>query len=399
MDFSNLLQQQPLHCPVVPPPLPLALRKEGRLAAGTEKRIFDLSWAKDSTEARSRLASVTQTGGFVWSIDGAEQASDPVALDAGTELMRVCWHPDGVRVLTGSSEGEICVCDCNSGEMQATLLASEEKDEVYGLEALTSELLAVGAGDTAQLWDLNRGTRIAETKFATAENGFHHGGEARNPDARAYLFSLAARGRAFCAALSDGTVRLLDSQTLQHIGTLKEHAARDTAAFGVAISPTSPLLATSGQDGAVLLWDFRKIGNGPLAEWDDGHGGAVHSLAFVAGVSSSGGGGGSGNGELLVSGGTERRLRIHETRTASLKVEGTASVLDSVLCVKAAPAASGGTAGPRVATAGGSGALISDAGISLWRVEEKAQLQAQAAAATSEEHAKRQRLADTSDGK
>ena len=100
-----------------------------------------------------------------------------------------------------------------------------------------------------------------------------------------------------------------------------------------------------------------------------------------------------------MSGGTERRLRIHETRTASLKVEGTASVLDSVLCVKAAPAAGGGTAGPRVATAGGSGALISDAGISLWRVEEKAQLQAQAAAATSEEHAKRQRLADTSDGK
>ena len=118
MGFPNLLQQQPLHCPVVPPPLPLALRKEGRLAAGTEKRIFDLSWAKDSTEARSRLASVTQTGGFVWSIDGAEKASDPVALDAGTELMRVCWHPDGVRVLTGSSEGEICVCDCNSGEMQ-----------------------------------------------------------------------------------------------------------------------------------------------------------------------------------------------------------------------------------------------------------------------------------------
>ena len=174
-------------------------------------------------------------------------------------------------------------------------------------------------------------------------------------------------------------MRLLDSQTLQHIGTLKEHAARDTAAFGVAISPTSPLLATSGQDGAVLLWDFRKIGNGPLAEWDDGHVGAVHSLAFVAGVSSSGGGGGSGNGELLVSGGTERRLRIHETRTASLKVEGTASVLDSVLCVKAAPAAGGGTAGPRVATAGGSGIGQAHAGISLWRVEEKAQLQAQAA--------------------
>ena len=93
------------------------------------------------------------------------------------------------------------MCDCNSGELQATLLASEEKDgSMSPIVAHERAALTVGAGDTAQLWDLNRGTRIAETKFATAENGFHHGGEARNLDARAYLFSLAARGRP-CAAL------------------------------------------------------------------------------------------------------------------------------------------------------------------------------------------------------
>ena len=51
-------------------------------------------------------------------------------------------------------------------------------------------------------------------------------------------------------------------------------------------------------------------------------------------------------------------MRAHASN--DLKVEASASVLNSILCVKAE--------GSRVASAGGTGKTISDAGIQLWRV-------------------------------
>ena len=75
--------------------------------------------------------------------------------------------------------------------------------------------------------------------------------------------------------------------------------------------------------------------------------------------------------ELLATGGADRAVRVHETRTATLAVEGMSTVLSPVLCLDAAPpvacAAAGGA--PRFATGGGSGSLMSDASVALWRVE------------------------------
>ena len=208
-----------------------------------------------------------------------------------------------------------------------------------------------------QNWDLNRATCVAETTFATVENGFIFGGTDRNPDGHAYVFNLAARGRALCAALSDGTVRLMDSQSLQTVGVLDAHAqeGNGAAVYGVAMSSTSPLLATADGSGVVFLWDLRQASRGPLAQTN--RGGAVHSLAFVRGV-------GGSSAELLVAGGADKRICVHET-TRSLAIESSVNVLDAVLCIQAAPDA----ALPRLAAGGGSGGLISDASISLWRLE------------------------------
>mmetsp|Transcript_10832 Transcript_10832/g.18164 ORF Transcript_10832/g.18164 Transcript_10832/m.18164 type:complete len:372 (-) Transcript_10832:299-1414(-) len=330
-------------------PSNITIRKEGRLASHKD-RVFDLSWSPTTSTC---LASVGQCGGFVWSIESGTSAKDPVFL-AGTELMRICWHPHGAHVLTGSAEGEICIRAASDGAAMATLGASTE-DEVYGLEMLSNEgLLAAGAGNTVQQWDLNRATRVAQATFSSAQDGVIFGGPNRNPEGKAYLFSLAARGHALCAALSDGTVRLLDSQTLQTIAVLDEHAQRGTPAFGVAISPTLPLLASADGQGAVLLWDLRRLDKGPIAQAN--HDDTVHSLTFCPGV--------GGSAELLVTGGADKRLRVHETQT-SLATKGSARVLSELLCVKVAPDG----AMPRLATAGGSGGLISDASISLWHLE------------------------------
>lgn len=323
-----------------------------RQLAGHKDRVFDVSWSPTHEHG---LASVGQTGGFIWS---AAEDVRPIPL-FGIEVMRVCWHLDGSKVITGDAQGQISVCAAKDGAVAATLQAGgdgDEKDEVYGLQMLSVDgLLAAGAGSQVQQWDLNRGACVARTTFATTEGGFIFGGPNRNPEGKAFVFSLVARGRALCAALSDGTVRLLDSQTLQTVGLLSEHSKRGAPIFGVALSPRSPLLATSDAQGAVLLWDLRQTGHGPIAETY--HDGAVHALEFVAGI--------GGSAELLATGGADRRLCVHETRTEALATEGSVSLASALLCVKVAVDAPS----PRLATAGGSGGLISDASISLWHLE------------------------------
>ena len=357
--------------PCKPPSRAIKFCKIGKLS-GHKERVFDVSWSPSrGAGAPSRLASVGQTCGFVWS--ATADAEPPIRL-AGNELLRVCWHVDGLHVLTGSAEGKVNICATSDGVSKAVLDASTT-DEVYGLTPLSDGLLAVGAGNTMQLWDLNRAARAVQVEFATAENGIIFGGSNRNPEGKAYVFSLATRGRAMCAALSDGTVRLLDSQTLETAQVLDEHTRRGSAALAVAVSPTAPQLASSDGQGAVLLWDMRHLGKGPFAETS--HQDAVHALAFVPGV-------GSSAGELLATGGGDAYLRVHETQSSALATKGSTRMLSALLCVQAAPDA----ASPRVAAAGGSGGLVTDAGISLWQLEDVSD--EDAAIAASREAAERQ---------
>ena len=367
-------------------PASASLRNE-RLLTGHKTRVFDLSWSPTQTAG---LASVGQTGGLVWNDFDSPATTGPIKL-AGSEVMRVCWDFDGAHVLTGNSEGRVDLFAANTGTALATLeVGGPDMDEVYGLQMLSREgLLAVGTGCQVQQWDLSRTTCIAQTTLDPVESGFVFGGRHRNPDSKAYVFNLAVRGRALCAALSDGTVRLLDSQTLQTIGILDAHVQNSAPVNDVAMSPTSPLLATADGRGMVCLWDLRKATGGPIAQVN--HKSAVHSLAFVRNSDRPDG----TSKELLVTGTADKNICVHVPRGGSLSPECTVSTLDAVLCVRAASSETT----PRVATAGGSGGLISNASVSIWRLERPGQ-----ADADSEPHGeatdslKRQRRSDD-DGK
>ena len=315
----------------------VTIRNEGHLL-GHKDRVFDLDWSSTSS-----LASVGQSGGFLWSIDASTAAKPSVVLP-GTELMRVCWH--GARVLTGSSDGTVRICAAADGAALATLQVAAE-EEVYGLKVLPdNDLLAAGVGNSVQQWDLERAARVTQRTFCSTENGVIYGGRERNPGCDAYLFDLATSSNLICTALSDGTVRVLDSQTLHPVATLTGHAERSSPAFGVAISQTTQLLASADSRGTVLLWDLRLLGRGPLAETN--HQQAVHSIEFLPAAC----------GEKLITGGVDQWLHVHET--TKLATEGSTKISSPLLCLAVDDITQ------RLATGGGAGGHSSDDSISLW---------------------------------
>ena len=329
----------------------LVLRKEGGRLHGHKERVFAMCW---SPTHPSLLASVGQSSGFVHNVgDGAGR---PVRI-AGDELMSVCFSPDSARVFTGSSVGRIDVCDTSSGASCATMEASE--DEVYGLRMLPDRAtLAAAAGNALQLWDIQKRAIVQGVSFSVSPGGIVFGGPQRNPEAQAYVLCLSVVGPAACCALSDGTIRMVDIRTVAPVGAIDEHARRGRPAFTVSMSKSSPLLASTDDEGAILLWDLRLLGAGPLGEFSGPS--RVHGLDFISFDSS----------EVLVTGAVDGMLRVHETKTAELAVCSSAGPqISPMLCLSVDDndkAESGQS--PRLATAGGSGDFVSDAGISIWRM-------------------------------
>lgn len=318
--------------------------------ARSKGRIFDVAWSPtDST----RLATAGEEGGLVWSVGEKPtpllEMVSPEGGSAGNLYMRCAWHPAGQLVLLGNMEGRIDVHSAADGKCKAQLVSPRSHEEVSGLTCLSDDgLLGSAVGDTVQQWDLRRCRRTAWTQLDAHENGITYGGPARNPEGRAYVFSLASRGRMLAAALSDGTCRLLDAQSIKPLHAIDEHAKRGASTFACALSPTAPLLATAGSDGVVLVYDLRQIKRGPLAEVTSGQGEAAHGVAFIQPVAGSMRG--RNGGELLVSGGANCALNVTETRTFSTVRSYAHPGESPLLCITGMCAAT-----TRFATGGGSG--------------------------------------------
>lgn len=324
-------------------------------------RIFDVAWSP----ASEQLCTAGEDHGLIWSpSDDGNEPCPTVKLvpdgggssgNQGGGCMRCAWHPSGKYILTGSAAGVVTVHSAADGSSVGSVRAAANGEhEVYGLTVLSNEgLLGVGVGDTVQQWDLLHARQTALTEFDAHESGVAFGGT-RNPEGRAYVFSVAARGRVLSASLSDGTCRLLDAQSLAPLHVLDEHARRGASCFACALSPSSTQLATAASDGVILLYDLRQLKRGSLGELG-GHTSAVHGLAFAPAGSL---GSSVDDGELLTTGSNDGMVRIAGTRSCksvcSLHVGG------PVLCTAVDHARD------RIASGGGSGACATDNVLSLW---------------------------------
>ncbi|WP_405652691.1 WD40 repeat domain-containing protein [Streptomyces sp. RK9] len=150
----------------------------------------------------------------------------------------VVFSPDGRTVATAGEDREAMLWDAANGKRRAKL--SGHKDAVKGIGfSPDGRTLATGSGDhTVILWHVGRGARAATL---TGHSGA----------VRALAFS--PDGRTLATAGLDRTVVLWDPARRTRTATLTGHG---TNVYSLAFAPGSrPLLASSGENGAITLWD------------------------------------------------------------------------------------------------------------------------------------------------
>jgi WD40 repeat protein/tRNA A-37 threonylcarbamoyl transferase component Bud32 len=218
----------------------------------------------------------------------------------------IAFSPDGQMLATASRDGTIVLWDVASGVLVRELHGSSRSPSRVRFSPDGTTLAGGGKGGIVMLWDVvggkegsaMRGHGRAVRGVAYSRDGKRFasgsqdetvllydrdGGRVR----RQFTAPAAVNDVAFSpdgrtlAAVCDGpgaTVWLWDVTTGQETMQSAEQAG---PVFGLAFSPTAPLLATCGADGTVRLWDRggtnpapRTIGPGPF-------GGPVRSVAFT----------------------------------------------------------------------------------------------------------------------
>lgn len=239
-------------------------------------------------------------GGVSYSPDGKRLAfSDDtvvriVDIDTGTELlslppedsttMDIQFSPDGSWLAVGTYKGTLKVFDSSSGKKILEFSASPK-----GIQRIAfspkGDRIALADQEGASVWDAMTGKQLLT--YSGHGEGLRLSGIAFSPDSK----WIATTG-------NDATVQVWDSETGAKLFTLVGHTG---ATFGVVFSPDGQYLASSSVDRTVKVWKLPKPGEQgeePLTLY--GNSGAVYQIAF------------SPDGKSIASVGRDRVVHIYE---------------------------------------------------------------------------------------
>jgi WD40 repeat protein len=257
-----------------------------------------------SPDGKTLAASSHDRKVWLWTLrTGAKHK--PTAVPDGTLAGATNWDntvafsPDGASVAAGTSGAEVLVWSLATRAVTATVpqpqpvtsvawdgtdtVAASDADGTVSLIGLPTPVLATGnspagvayspdgkdlavGGTSVQLWNAATRTLLATHPLPAGVT------------VNATVFS---SGGVIAAALSDGTVALLDGRTLDPVGRPFGVIAGQGEAESVAFSPDGRLIATGADDGSVRLYDVSDPARPRLLADVHHSGNPVYTVAFA----------------------------------------------------------------------------------------------------------------------
>ena len=256
-----------------------------------------------SPDGQTLAASSQDHKVWLWTVQagrkGGTVRADGTLTGAANWVNTVAFSPDGASLAAGTSDASVLVWNLATRAVSASVpqpqpvtsvtwdgsdqIAASDADGTVELVSLPSPVLATGnsaanvayspdgktiavGGSSVQLWNAATRTLIATHSLASGVV------------ANATVFS---RTGVIAVALSDGTVALLDGQTLAPLGRPFTAITGPGTAESVAFSPSGNLVATGADDGSVRLYDVSDPAHPRMLAEVHGSGDSVYTVAFA----------------------------------------------------------------------------------------------------------------------
>lgn len=188
--------------------------------------------------------------------------------------------PDGHTVVTGSFDTTVRLWDGESGTQRRVLTGHTHNVNLIAVSPDGQRLVSGSWDGTARLWFLG------PQDLGQQQQQQQRPGHAVLPPAEPivlehgsplHVIAFSPDGQIIATSGKDGTVRLWDGRTGQALASLSGH---EGTVDGLAFAPDGRTLVTAGVDRSVRLWDVRSRRNVAVLY---GHGGEIWMAAFAPG--------------------------------------------------------------------------------------------------------------------